>query len=307
MQRTMFTSRKPRVTSRRLPRRPPGRRRFLVVLGVAAAASAIATGSVFVLTGGVRPAAGSAAPASAGSPPATDVRQVIGQLVSVFENGTPEIQYGYIENLDDGRGYTAGRAGFCSACGDMLTVVRRYTEQVPDNVLTDYLPALTTLGSGASDSNDGLDGIDGAWRRAAEDPVFRAVQDDVAEELYVRPAQDRATANGVTSRLGLAVLVDTAVQHGTVEGPDSMRALVERTDAAMGGSPASGIDEADWLRDFLEQRRDTLEDPSSASTGDVWEASIGRVDALEALLDAGNLDLVTPFVVDPWGDPQTIT
>ena len=34
------------------------------------------------------------------------------ELVSAFENSTTEVQYGYAENLGDGRGVTAGRAGF---------------------------------------------------------------------------------------------------------------------------------------------------------------------------------------------------
>jgi len=33
---------------------------------------------------------------------------------------------------------------------------------------------------------------------------------------------------------------------------------------------------------------------------------VGRVDALQTLLDAGNLDLKTPFTINPFGDPQTI-
>ena len=37
------------------------------------------------------------------------------QLVSIFENGTPLIQYDYAENLDDGRGVTVGQVGFTTA------------------------------------------------------------------------------------------------------------------------------------------------------------------------------------------------
>src|SRR5579862_8416717 len=41
------------------------------------------------------------------------------QIISVFENDTIELQYGYTEELDDGRGLTAGRAGFTTATGDL--------------------------------------------------------------------------------------------------------------------------------------------------------------------------------------------
>jgi chitosanase len=71
-----------------------------------------------------------------------DQRELADQIISVFENDTPVIDYAYAENLDDGRGITAGRAGFTSATGDMLEVVERYTGIVPVNPLAAYLPRL---------------------------------------------------------------------------------------------------------------------------------------------------------------------
>jgi hypothetical protein len=44
-------------------------------------------------------------------------KTIADQMVSVFENETTSLQYGYIENLNDGRGYTAGRAGFVTRDG----------------------------------------------------------------------------------------------------------------------------------------------------------------------------------------------
>ncbi|MEU7813426.1 chitosanase [Pseudonocardia sp. NPDC049154] len=314
MQRTLFLSRGARPAGGP-PRRPaPGRARFLAVLGAVVVGAALLTAALFLLLGG---AAGPGTAGSTGSPAGTagggsaasdrDVDQVIAQMVSVFENGTPEVQYAYVEDLDDGRGYTAGRAGFCTSCGDLLTVVKGYTARVPDNPLAGYVPALTDLAAAYDDSTRKLDGFADAWRTAADDPVFRQVQDQVTEALYVAPARTLADANGIRSALGLAILVDTAVEHGTQNGPDGLPALVQQTDTDVGGSPADGIDEIEWLRDFLDIRRATLENPSSSDTSEVWSESVGRVDALDALLDAGNLDLATPFTVNPWGEPQTIT
>ena len=50
------------------------------------------------------------------------------ELVSSAENSTLAWrgQFGYIEDIGDGRGYTAGLIGFCSGTGDMLAVVRAY-------------------------------------------------------------------------------------------------------------------------------------------------------------------------------------
>jgi chitosanase len=288
--------------------RRPRRIRPLVVLGVVLA---VAVAGLFMVIG--RP--GSAVPpaASGGSGGGTysaaqrpDVDHVIAEVVSVFENGTPEIQYAYVEDLDDGRGYTAGRAGFCTGCGDLLTVVQDYTAQVPDNPLATYLPRLTQLAASGDDSTDGLDGFERAWRSAADDPAFRQVQDRVTDDLYYAPARKLAGDNGVRSALGLAILVDTAIQQGTDNDPDGLPAQVRKTNAELGGSPASGVDETKWLQGFLDTRRNTLQNPSSKDTGEVWSESVGRVDALRALLDAGNLDLTTPFTINPFGDAQTI-
>src|SRR5690606_11346444 len=76
----------------------------------------------------------------------TDIRQPVFQemafeITSTAENGTTAwtTAYGYIEDIGDQRGYTAGLVGFCSGTGDMLTLVRNYTLLNPNNVLAPYL------------------------------------------------------------------------------------------------------------------------------------------------------------------------
>ncbi|KJY45898.1 chitosanase, partial [Streptomyces sp. NRRL S-444] len=63
------------------------------------------------------------------------------QIVSSAENSSLDwkAQYKYIEDIDDGRGYTAGIIGFCSGTGDMLDLVEYYTDVKPGNVLAKYL------------------------------------------------------------------------------------------------------------------------------------------------------------------------
>src|SRR5881394_4182116 len=69
------------------------------------------------------------------------------QLVSSAENSSLDwkAQYKYIEDIHDGRGYTAGIIGFCSGTGDMLDLVTLYAKRVPGNVLAKYLPALRNV------------------------------------------------------------------------------------------------------------------------------------------------------------------
>ncbi|MEK6443168.1 chitosanase [Pseudonocardia sp. T1-2H] len=296
-------------------------------LAIVVGAGAVVVGTAGGPAGGVRigPAAdpSAAVTSSAAAPPSTtgppppvrdarlavaghlgpDQRRIADQLVSVFENDTPVIQYDYVEDLGDGRGITAGRAGFCSGCGDMLEVVRRYAEVAPDSDLAGYLSELKA----AADGDDAdLGGLDAAWRRAAADARFRAIQDAVVEQFYFGPAAALAAGNGLRTALGVAVLYDTAVQHGTGSDHDSVRGIVDRTNEAMNGSPADGVDEVAWLGTFLGQRRAVLENPSSAATAKAWGESTGRVDALGELLRQGELALVAPLVVSPWGTARTL-
>ena len=95
------------------------------------------------------------------------------QIISVFENETLEMQYGYTEELGDGRGLTAGRAGFTTATGDLVLVVQRYVDLTPDSPLKHYLPRLMELAETEDGSTEGLDGLSEAWEQASDDPLFR--------------------------------------------------------------------------------------------------------------------------------------
>jgi chitosanase len=219
------------------------------------------------------------------------------KLTSVFENDTPQLQYAYIGALGDGRGYTAGRAGFTTATGDFLLVVERYTARVPANPLAPYLPQLRALSRAHSGSTAGLGGVGAAWRAAAADPVFRAVQDQVVDETYYRPALGHWNRLGLRSALSLAALYDAIIQHGDGTDPDGLRALLSRTAARVGGTPATGIDERAWLDAFLVVRRADLANAYNPATRAVWAQSVGRVDVFRHIMNAGNFDLAGPITV----------
>src|SRR3954464_9409867 len=148
------------------------------------------------------------------------------QITSTFENATLELQYDYVENIGDGRGITAGRAGFTSATGDLLLIVQRYTEAKPDNVLTPYIPALEAVSG--TDSVKGLGGFTHAWAGAADDPDFRKLQDELVDELYFNPAMTMAAEVGIETPLGQAIIWDTMIQHGA-GGDDGTWAVIEDT------------------------------------------------------------------------------
>lgn len=223
-------------------------------------------------------------------------------LTSLFENGTPALQYGYSEALGDGRGLTAGRAGFTSGTNDLCEVVKAYVAKKPDSPLKRFLPRLEQLSALPDDSKErgsmkGLDGLGAAWAEAAKDPAFRAVQDQQVDTLYYKPSQKHADALGLVSALARGQLYDAIIQHGDGSDPDGLPALIARTNAKAGGSPKSGVDERKWLATFLAVRKADLSHASDPATRKEWAGSVDRVGVYEDLLRAGNLSLKGPFEV----------
>jgi chitosanase len=229
-------------------------------------------------------------------------RVIMRQLVSVYENSTTTPAYGYVANLHDGCGYTAGWVGFCTATGDLLEVVRRYDGSRPSNPLRRYARALASLARAGSDRVAALAGFPRAWRRAARDPRFRAAQNDVADRLYLQPALRLASREGLRTPLAAAIFFETAVQHGTGPDPDGLPALVARTERLAHGRPGSRISEASWLTVFDRVRlRDLLHPHDHARLAD-WPQSADRARSDQRLVDEDRFELTAPIPVHVFGD-----
>jgi chitosanase len=218
------------------------------------------------------------------------------QITSTFENSTLELQYGYVEDIGDRRGITAGRAGFTSATGDLLLLIRRYTEAKPGNVLEPYIPSLEAVRG--TDSQMGLAGFTDAWAEAAEDPDFRSLQDQLVDELYFVPAMAMAADLGIETPLGQLIMWDTMIQHGA-GGDDGTWAIIEETREHLGPIDHS---ESAWLDAFLDARLRHLVDMYRGTTENADASSNSRVDALRSLLQDGNLALEPPLTWKVYGD-----
>ncbi|MCD9023118.1 chitosanase [Cohnella silvisoli] len=221
-------------------------------------------------------------------------------ITSVFENGTTELQYGYAENLNDGRGITSGRAGFTTGTGDAYVVVKRFTDLVPENPLAQYLSELERLNTASQkDDVSGLSGYIEAWRSLGNDSTFRQVQNDVVDEMYYGPSQVFADNLGLNLNLSRGQLYDAIIQHGSsADYSDSLPALINWTNERMGGTPASGVDEKDWMNAFLDVRRADLENAVDPATREEWKKSVGRVDVYKSIVADGNWDLNGPITIN---------
>ncbi|GHD41700.1 chitosanase [Streptomyces galbus] len=226
-------------------------------------------------------------------------KEIAMKLVSSAENSSLDwkAQYQYIEDIGDGRGYTAGIIGFCSGTGDMLDLVQLYTDRKPGNVLAGYLPALRRVNG--TDSHSGLDpNFPRDWRRAAQDTAFQQAQNDERDRVYFNPAVRQGKTDGLRA-LGQFAYYDAIVMHGDGDDPTSFRNIRKRA-LRSAKPPAQGGNETTYLNAFLDARVWAMKQEEAHS-------DTSRVDtAQRVFLRNGNLDLNPPLDWKVYGDSYHI-
>lgn len=235
------------------------------------------------------------APASSRGLAVQRKKEIAMELVSSAENSSLNWrgQYGYIQDIGDGRGYTAGIIGFCSGTGDMLVVVRMFTRLRPHNSLVRFLPALRRVNGTPSHRGLGPKFV-AAWKRAASNPALRSAQRTVRDLEYFNPAVALAESDGLRA-LGQFAYYDATVVHGF----DGLRAIRARA-ITHAEPPSSGGDEVTYLSAFLDER--DVEMKKEAAHGD-----LSRIESEQRkFLADGNLDLNPPLRWSTYGDRYAI-
>ncbi len=226
-------------------------------------------------------------------------KEIAMKLVSSAENSSLDwkAQYKYIEDIGDGRGYTAGIIGFCSGTGDMLELVQAYTDAVPNNPLAKYLPALKKVNG--TDSHSGLgSAFESAWKQAAATTAFQTAQNNERDRVYFNPAVSQGKTDGL-SNLGQFAYYDAIVMHGPGTDHSSFGGI--RSAAIKKAKPpAQGGDEATYLKAFFAARKVVMNEEEAHS-------DTSRIDTEQVtFLNAGNFDLHTPLKWKVYGDSYTI-
>ena len=227
------------------------------------------------------------------------LRETVFTLVSSAENSSTDYaaQYAYIEDIGDGRGYTAGIIGFTTGTGDLLEVVERYTELKPENGLKQYIPALEQVDG--TDRHDGLgDAFVLAWENAAQSKEMIQAQNDILDVRYMDAALRYAREDGLRP-LGQYIYYDALVVHGSGEGEDCFEAI---RDAARERetAPSAGGDEAAFLTAFLDARVPVMQREAAHS-------DLSRLDAQRKFLREENFDLALPLEWTMYGEAFSLT
>ncbi len=255
----------------------------------------LGAGAGAVVTALVLAAPATAAPVSSSDLALPGNKEIAMELVSSAENSSLNwrAQYGYIQDIHDGRGYTAGIIGFCSGTGDMLVVVRAYTRLRAHNPLVGFLAALRRVNGTPSHRGLGPRFV-AAWKRAAKDPALQHAQRIERDRAYFNPAVALAKSDGLRA-LGQFAYYDAAVVHGL----DGLRAVRARA-ITHAQPPSSGGDEAAYLNAFLDERDVEMKQEAAHS-------DLSRIESEQRkFLAAGNLDLNPPLRWSTYGDRYVI-
>lgn len=229
-----------------------------------------------------------------------DLRKIVFALVSSAENSSVNYskQYSYIEDIGDGRGYTAGIIGFTSGTGDLLEVIKKYAElKTSNNILVKYIPALEKING--SDSLDGLGNVFVEdWKTAAKDVEMVQAQTIILDEMYLCPAVQFANQDGL-SPLGQYVYYDAFVVHGPGNDEDSfngIRIAAQR----LTNPPAQGGSERTYLVSFLEARTKIMLKEEAHS-------DLSRIETQRKFINEKNYTLKLPLEWMMYGDKFELT
>lgn len=224
-----------------------------------------------------------------------EYRMIFYSLVSSAENSSLDYdkQYAYIEDIGDGRGYTAGIIGFTSGTGDLLEVVNKYIElKSENNELEKYVPALASVID--TDSHGGLgDSFVSDWMNASQNQEMILAQNLIVDEMYMNPAIESAKEDGL-SMLGLFIYYDALVVHGPGDDSDSFGGIhdVAKNNAV---TPAEGGNEAEYLLSFLDAR-------SNIMLKEEAHSDLSRIEVQRKFISEENFDLSLPLSWTMYGD-----
>lgn len=216
-------------------------------------------------------------------------------LVSSAENSTTKYrqQYRYIQDIGDGRGYTAGIIGFTSGTGDLRQVVKRYVHLQPHrNRLKKYLPALKR--AVGSDTHRGLGkAFMRDWRSAAKTHQLVQAQNDILNQQYMAPVLKAAKQDDL-SPLGQYIYYDAIVVHGPGNDRSSFGGIRRRA-MKLAKTPHQGGSQAQYLRAFLKVRASVMRQEKA-------HKDLSRINVQRQFLEAENYQLRRPLHWTMYGD-----
>lgn len=214
------------------------------------------------------------------------------KLVSIAENSSTDWQkqINYIENINDGRGYTISIVGFCTGTGDFIQVLQEIQKIDSKHPLVKFIPLVQKVDG--SSSVKGLEGLPAAMKSIGiNDPVFNEAMWIIIKKLYWGPALEYCKKHNLITNLSKYIAYDTYLNFGQWDYNKKYN---------LDTIPNS--DETTFLKTFLEYKQKTIEADSS-----LGDKKNNRVDMQKKLLNDKNFELSLPMTVSCYGDTFTIS
>ncbi|KAJ3158084.1 hypothetical protein HK101_001403 [Irineochytrium annulatum] len=225
---------------------------------------------------------GAAPPSAAAQGVSACQYDIILQMTSVFENGTPKLDFGSCANINDGNGYSAGFIQFTTGSGNAQTVVKNYIKDPSANqdIVGQFKGIMDAMNRASGGNVDGLDAFCGLWSKAAKQDTacFSRAQIGVQSDLFFAPDLDIVQSKGLKTATGVGLMFDTAVQLGK----DGLVNILANTG---GKSPADGGDEAAYLTAVCAAKRNYIN-----KIGGAYPATAYRIESYLHVINGGNLE-----------------
>lgn len=215
------------------------------------------------------------------------------QLTSIFENSTLDLKYDYVEDINDGRGYTFGFVGFCSGTYDGSQMLAEYSRLIGgnDSDTIKYLNAMKAIDAQRKGMNPSLVGLNGFINYVKKNgKKYEWIQANLnmANKLYVIPSQKKAKELGLVIPLSMGQLYDSYLNHGE----SGALSIIKKTGNVNGNEKA-------WLEKYLQNRYNILAQDRT------WSSSVDRIKVYQKLL-VENPSLHRPMNVRCYGSTFTL-
>jgi chitosanase len=212
----------------------------------------------------------------------------IRRILSTAETGKPEWNPSSVYVYKDDNRYKPPRQqitlsiGFTEGGGNLKKVLERYTEK--GGVLTeDFAPYLATMGRGTTLASDVR--FKNLLREAGTEHAMKQAQEECFDELYLEPAFRWAFEYGFVLPLSYLVITDSFLHSGSML-PFLMDRFPEK-------KPVAGGDEKDWINQYLNARKNWLENHSNK----ILQNTVYRVNCYLIELAKGNWGLSSGSLV----------
>jgi chitosanase len=220
-------------------------------------------------------------------------KRIAQQIVSIFETGTAEGDYGAVAVLSDGAGISYGLHQVTDGGGNLAEVMRRYVarEGLLANEVAPHVAWIEGHGSRDEDpealTTSCMELMDALQRAGRDDPTMQDVQDNVFDERYWQPAADQCEAMGLRRPLSWALVYDSCIQSGP-DGVGKIRKMFPQS------PPSNGGTEQGWTTAYVRARYSWL----ASYPNERVRITKARMEAFQRLIDVDNWGLILPITVN---------